>query len=152
MVATATVQMTETCPSGVSTCLYRVRARNVRDGTSAWLVFGVSPWAPFNVRVGAGRAHGTVTVSFGGPAETGSGPNAAKRYVVYSCLSNCATTSQWRNAGLTVTYPPAGAAPFTAGSFVCGTANTSCKVRMRFVDGLGHPGPVSAIAAGFPRP
>jgi hypothetical protein len=153
MAATAApAQVTETCPSGLSTCLYRVRARNTRNGTSAWLVFGLSPWAPFGVRVSAGRAHGTVTVSFSGPAESGKGPNSAKRYVVYSCARNCGTASQWHSAGLTVTYPPAGNAPFIAGSFVCGTATISCKVRMRFVDGLGQSGPASALVAGFPRP
>jgi len=153
MAATAaTAMLTETCPSGVSTCLYRVRSHNARNGASVWFVFGLAPWAPYNVRVGAGRTHGTVTVTFDGPAESGAGANTAKRYVVYSCVTNCGTTSQWHNAGLTVTYPPAGNAPFTAGSFACGTAATSCKVRMRFVDGLGRPGPVSAIATGFPRP
>ena len=131
------VSTSRTCAAGLSTCYFRVRAVNVRGGASGWRVFDAEPWAPYGVTVTPGPATGEVTIKFSGPTESGLGPNSLKAYHTFVCVSSCGTDASWTDSGLSIAYPPSGSSPHTLGTYACG-ANTSCQVRMQFVDGTGR--------------
>jgi len=141
------------CAEGVATCRYRVRGLNARGGVGAWLMAGIQPWAPYGVRTAPGKAKGTVSVTFDGPAESGAGAAAAKHYQVLFCTSSCNSATRWRDSGLKIPYPPKGTAPFAAGTFACKNPVTTltCYVRMRFIDGGGHTSALTTAITGSPR-
>lgn len=135
----------ETCSAGSATCFFRVAAVNSRGAVGAWRTVNLQPWAPFNVGVSPGPGAGEVTITFGGPAE--SGPNGVpKHYDAFVCTADCGNNASWHNSGLTIPYPPAGSSPYRAGTYACG-GNTACQVRMQFTAGNGAKGPVTPIAS-----
>jgi hypothetical protein len=150
------------CRAGYATCYMRVRGVNARGGAGVWRTLDLEPWAPFGVKVTPGATRGTVVVKFSGPAESGrSSTTALKHYRVFVCEIACTVAASWRVVSDAVPYPPAGNAPFTAGTFQCHTvpsppapaqtqsiAARQCQVRMQFVDGLGAAGSMSGLAIG----
>ena len=137
----------DTCSAGTASCYIRVAAVNGRGGVSAWRTVNLQPWAPFNVAVTPGPAAGEVTITFGGPAE--SGPNGApKYYQAFVCTSDCGINASWHDSGLTIPYPPTGSSPFRAGTYACG-GNASCQVRLQFTAGNGAKGPVTPVASAY---
>jgi hypothetical protein len=147
------------CQAGFATCLMRVRAVNVRGGVGPWRAIDLEPWAPFGLTVQPGPARGSVTVHFRGPAESGRAGPGTKHYRVIVCDTTCSAATNWHTVSDAVAYPPAGAAPYLAGSFACravppGSAPQArlCRVRMQFVDGLGNAGIVSGAAGGNEHP
>ena len=140
---------TRTCgpsASELATCYYRVRSVNARGGVGAWRTVDVQPWAPFNVHATPGPTVGKVTVTFGGPSESGPGPKTGttqKLYRLYRCTAaDCTAANAWTDTGVTAAYPPAapssplpsGAGPYLLGVTDC-AANTSCSYRAVFTDG-----------------
>jgi hypothetical protein len=145
-----------TCQSGFATCLMRVRAVNGRGGAGPWRAIDLEPWSPYGITVTPGSQRGFVTVEFRGPTESGHTGPGTKHYRVIVCDTNCGLDAAWHTASDAVPYPPAGTAPYLAGAFQCRATATAppsrCRVRMQFVDGLGNPGILSAIASGNEHP
>ncbi len=135
--------LSETCSSGVASCYWRVRAVNVRGGAGPWRSVDARPWAPIVSLVPAAGPN-QVMILFSGPAE--SGPDGApKYYSAFICKTSCNNASSWADSGLSIPYPPSGAAPHPAGTFTC-EDGLVCQVRMQLTDGRGDHGILSEAA------
>jgi hypothetical protein len=143
---TSDPSLNDACGPSVATCYYRVRAVRLVDGNPSSGPFRsafVSPWAPFGVSLEPGPALGQISLSFTGPSETGAG--GPKRYDVYECTSGCGSDASWSPAPVSPIAYPAGPGPY---AFSC-AANTTCQVRVVFVDGTGSTSVASAAVSGL---
>jgi hypothetical protein len=139
---TTTTSVSFVCPAGNVTCYFRVRALYGSSPTSVYVTANYQPWAPFSVDAVPGTHLGDVAVFFGGPRESGPGPDnssAGKTYKLLVCQGNassCASGAAWTGTGTPANYPPTADphpptanSPYKWGEFAC---SSTCTVRLQF--------------------
>ncbi len=90
-----------TCPAGLVTCSYEVRAVN-EIGPGPWASSArIAPFAPTNVMASAVAPAGSVGIAWTGPAESGQGLD---HYVLSYCVtaSGCTNSGNWQDTGLVI--------------------------------------------------
>ncbi|MGZ6962712.1 MAG: Ig-like domain-containing protein [Acidimicrobiia bacterium] len=132
-----------TCPAGLVTCSYEVRAVNV-IGAGPWGSSArIAPFAPTNVAAATAAPAGSVQVTWSGPAEVGQGID---HYTLYFCITStgCSNTAHWQDTGLSI------AAGATSAVHSCGI-DVQCTYKVSAVErvsGASGAGSSSAAATG----
>ena len=132
-----------TCPAGLLTCSYQVRAVNV-VGPGGWgPAIRITPFAVVSVTAVTAPPVGTVAIGWTGPAEAGQGIDHLS---LYKCLvtSGCGNTAHWTDTGQTIPAGSHGTTDF------CG-ADVQCAYRVvayEVTTGGGSAASASASASG----
>jgi hypothetical protein len=118
-----------TCPSGLVTCSFRIRASNTKGGVGPWVVRRFGPLAPYAVSAKAGEESATLEVSFHGPDAIGiAGMGGGYRFWV--CASACDQAGSWSlHPGM---LPYVSAVPPRTALLDCPPGD-SCLARVQFV-------------------
>ena len=132
-----------TCPAGLVTCSYQVRAVNA-VGPGPWGSSArIAPFAPTNVLASTAAPAGNVAIAWTGPAEGGQGID---HYTLYFCVtsSGCGSSANWQDTGVAI---PAGAQTAVHN---CGI-DVQCTYKLSAVErnsGASGAGSASASATG----
>jgi parallel beta-helix repeat protein len=131
------------CSGGFATCGYRVRGVNALGVAGAYATLIYGPSAPFYPSAEPGPSAGQVSLSFSAPSSTGAAGSAS--YVVRECTgtSDCSQQANWPAV---LTVPAPASSPLT----VPCPADTTCRLRLEYVDGAGARSVASPQATTVP--
>jgi hypothetical protein len=149
VIPNATLTATRTCPAGVITCSFRIRATNTRGGVGLWTYRVYRPTAPFGVSAVTGATTGTVSVTYSGPGDPGVAVLTGT-YEFLVCETGCDSSANWSVSSTTAAYPPASQPATTEVN--CPTSGASCSVRLRFENDVPRTSMVSPAVTATAAP